>query len=137
MEEWRSVYYLGVHTFYEVSSFGRLRNREYNRILKLHKNTPGYYHVTLSISGLRFVERIHVLVAQAFLPKPSSKHKLIIHHKDNNKENNHISNLQYVDQVTNTQEYYLHKERMLEKRMQLQQKQIDDLREAQIKQSIK
>ena len=125
MEEWKPVIYLGIHTFYDISSYGRLRNREYNRILKLHKDTANYYHVSLYISGLRFVERIHVLVAQAFLPQPTRK--LIVHHKDHNKENNNKTNLEYITESQNTIEYLKCKKVTLQLKMEKQKQQIDDI----------
>lgn len=56
--------------------------------------------VCLSVNGKQKQSRVHVLVAQSFLgPKP---YKYQVNHKDGDKTNNLVSNLEYVTQVENT-----------------------------------
>lgn len=74
---------------YSVSNFGRVRNNITNRILKPSLN-QGYVIVNLYPNKQRF--SIHFLVLSVFKP---IKKKLIINHKDGNKLNNKLSNLEW------------------------------------------
>ena len=47
---------------------------------------------------------IHRLVARAFIPNPNDYNE--INHKDGNKENNHVSNLEWTDHRANLNHYY-------------------------------
>jgi hypothetical protein len=78
---------------YEVSDCGRVRNVTTARILKAGTRN-GYQQVGLSKVGKIKTMKIHQLVAQAFLENPLNKK--CIDHIDNNKLNNHVSNLRYA-----------------------------------------
>jgi len=86
-EIWKSVN--GYEGFYLVSSLGSVKSIKRNLILKpfLCKHT-GYLSVNLRCKSFR----IHVLVANAFLEKT----KTYVNHKDLNKTNNYLSNLEFV-----------------------------------------
>lgn len=103
-EQWRSVpEYEGL---YEVSNFGRVRTlgRQYyankvlmtveTKLLKLIQTTNGYLQVTLNKDGAKKQIGVHRVVALAFLPNPNGLPQ--VHHKDGNKQNNHLDNLQWV-----------------------------------------
>jgi hypothetical protein len=79
---------------YAVSSFGRVKNTKTGRILKAGLDSHGYLTVNLCEDGVVKTHRIHRLVANAFLDNPDDK--LCVDHKDNNKTNNHISNLRFA-----------------------------------------
>lgn len=64
--------------------------------LKLRHDTNGYVSVTLS--GQRSY-RVHRLVAEAFLPNPENKPE--VNHIDGNKQNNNVSNLEWVSKSEN------------------------------------
>lgn len=57
---------------------------------------------TASLSGFG-TKSIHVLVLETFNPKPISQDKLYVNHKDLNKENNCIDNLEWVTPARNSQ----------------------------------
>ena len=82
---------------YAVSTWGRVKNG--NQILKPHVTPKGYLKVGLSKDGKQKSYRVHRLVAQEFIPNP---HNLLeVNHIDGNKQNNSVTNLEWVDGETN------------------------------------
>ena len=77
---------------YMVSNLGRIYSTRNKKILKQNKNR-GYVSVQLCKNGKRKRYSIHRLVAQAFIPNPDSLP--CINHKDENKANNHVDNLEW------------------------------------------
>ena len=95
MEIWKDIQdYEGL---YQVSNQGRVKSK--NGILHLNTNTYGYKHVTLSKNNKQKTVVVHLLVAGAFLDNPLNKPQ--INHKDGNKENNTVANLEWVTQIEN------------------------------------
>jgi hypothetical protein len=88
-EEWRKVP-IKRFSFYEVSDKGNVRNG--TRILK-QGCTRGYFSVTLCDKGYRKTIHVHKLVAMAFLNRKYNQKW--INHKDGNKENNNVDNLEW------------------------------------------
>lgn len=102
MEKWKSIpNYEGL---YEASNFGRIRSLLFNRykILKPSLNTSGYLKLNLYKEKKRKTKRVHILVAETFLNHVPNKHVLVVDHKDNNKLNNKLENLQIITQRLNT-----------------------------------
>lgn len=92
-EIWRSAKdYEGL---YEVSNLGRVRNVVSGVILKPVKDRDGYLQVTLYSQLPRKNFKIHRLVAQAFLPNHDNLPQ--VNHKDENKENNRVDNLEWCN----------------------------------------
>lgn len=87
---------------YKVSNFGRINSIKYGRekILKpsLNKGT-GYFRVTLLHNGIRQCFDIHAIVAKHFLTK--SNLCLEINHKNGDKSDNRVKNLEYVTRSEN------------------------------------
>ena len=77
---------------YSVSIFGRIRNDQTNKILKLN-NKGGYLHVSLTNNKIKKTFKVHRLVALTFIENTENKKE--VNHKDKNKHNNHISNLEW------------------------------------------
>lgn len=96
VEQWKTV--LGLEK-YEISSYGRVRNSTNGRILRGSINSRGYRRYDLSIDGERIVRCGHVLVANAFIPKCDGKH--LVNHKDGDRLNNHVSNLEWCTHSEN------------------------------------
>ena len=97
LEIWRDIKnYEGI---YEVSNLGRIKSIsrngtiKENRILKPNK-VMGYSQVGLQKYGTRKHKKIHRLVAEAFIPNPENKKE--VNHKDGNKANNCVDNLEWV-----------------------------------------
>jgi len=90
---------------YWVSSYGRIKGKR-GRILKERINQTGYNEVVLTVSGTPNYVRAHVLVAKAFLGKPYSLRRLEVNHKDGNKLNNRVENLEWVTRSENLRHAY-------------------------------
>ncbi len=97
MEVWKWV--KGYEGLYEISNYGNFRsyaNKEKKgRQIKLTDKTGWYLSYTLRREGESpKTKRIHVLVAEAFIGEiPKGYH---VHHKDGNKQNNHVDNLEIL-----------------------------------------
>ena len=89
-EEWRPV--KGFEGYYDVSSYGRVRSKRGNRILK-PSHSGEYDHISLSVCGASKDFCIHKLVANAFVANPNKLDT--INHIDENKRNNAADNLEW------------------------------------------
>ena len=80
---------------YQVSNCGRVKSIKFGKekILKLIKDKDGYLQVTLCKNNIKKVYKVHRLVAEAFLDNPNNLP--CINHKDENKLNNIVTNLEY------------------------------------------
>ena len=85
---------------YQISNLGRVWSKKRQIYLKPHKNNSGYLSVVLpSINGKYKRELIHRLVALTFIDNPNNYP--CVNHKDENKENNSASNLEWCDRSYN------------------------------------
>lgn len=82
---------------YQISNFGRVRRN--GKILKPAKDTNGYLQVGLCKNGIRKNARIHRLVALTFLPNPNNYPE--INHKNEDKTNNVVENLEWCTREYN------------------------------------
>lgn len=98
-EEWRDV--VGYEGLYQVSNLGRVKSFHRGKVhlLKYQLDSQGYVIVTLCRNGHQKRAKVHILIAQAFIPNPENKP--FINHIDGNKANPHISNLEWVTQSEN------------------------------------
>lgn len=69
--------------------------------LKPDPNSTGYLRVTLSKEGKTTRRFIHQLVAETFLNKPEGT---VVNHKDGNRLNNNVSNLEWVTMSENVKD---------------------------------
>lgn len=90
---------------YLVSNTGQVYSLKTERFLKPHQNNYGYLLVILSHHGKTKGFSVHRLVAQAFIPNPESLPE--INHKDGNKQNNNVDNLEWVTGKQNRLHAYL------------------------------
>lgn len=103
MEQWKDI--PGWEGVYQVSSHGQLKSFKGDpegRVLKNTNKKGGYFSVVLCAMDRkpRYC-RMHRLVAEAFIHNPENKP--VVNHKDGNKQNNHIDNLEWVTQRENNE----------------------------------
>ena len=84
---------------YAVTEDGRIINTDTKKTLK-GTIKQGYRLVQLWNANVPSMQRVHRLVAQAFLPNPDNFP--IVHHKDNDRLNNHVNNLEWVSPAENS-----------------------------------
>lgn len=90
---------------YMVSNLGRVKSLNYcnsnkERIMSLGNNGNGYLYASLQINHKRKNIYVHRLVAKSFIPNPNKFP--VINHKDENKQNNCVDNLEWCTQKFNT-----------------------------------
>jgi hypothetical protein len=100
MEKWSPI----PGTNYSVSTEGRIRNDKTNKLKAMDNTSDGYYKVDLYSEGKRETHRVHRLVGQAFILNPDNLPQ--INHKDGNKQNNNVENLEWVDNSQNMTHAY-------------------------------
>lgn len=101
---WKDV--VGYEGLYLVNNEGVIKNYR-GRILKDGYNGYGrtqYKKVTLTKDGERKDLLIHRLVAEAFIPNPNNLP--VVNHKDGNRLNNTIENLEWCTQQYNIRSYH-------------------------------
>lgn len=120
MEEiWKDID--GFEGLYQVSNLGRVkcvehkcRGRHGLRTVKEHimcsvKGSKSYEYVTLSKGDRGRTFTVHRLVAIAFIPNPDNLP--CVNHKDENKQNNIVSNLEWCTSLYNNTYNDVHKKR--------------------------
>lgn len=113
-EVWRPIYN---YPNYQISNLGRVKslikhNGTSERILKPQMDKDGYLTIGLYNNGKFKNHMVHRLVASAFIPN-DDLFKVQINHKDENKQNNVWTNLEWCDCQYNIN-YGTHNERMVE-----------------------
>lgn len=78
---------------YQISDDWRIKNLKTNKILKSYISKDGYLRLYIKYKWLWKNYSIHRLVAQTFIPNPNNKPQ--VNHKDWNKLNNNIENLEW------------------------------------------
>ena len=100
------------YPFIEANQFGEVRTRDRvvpvkggskrlvkGRVLKQSNNGHGYMVVEFSMNNKTVQLYIHRIVASAFIPNPDNLPQ--VNHKDNNRANNAVSNLEWCDRQYN------------------------------------
>ena len=97
----------------EASTLGRVRTLDKmvwngrgtypikGRVLKQQDNGNGYLHVVLSMNGKTVTKKVHRLVAETFISNPDNLTE--VNHKDCNRANNNVENLEWCTRSYNRQ----------------------------------
>ena len=103
MEEWKTFLEYDCqrgHTFFEVSTEGRIRNGRTGQMRKRTFYPDGYEFFSSHLKGKKqFQKSVHRIVAEAFIPNPENKPN--IDHINGNKGDNRVENLRWVTQQEN------------------------------------
>lgn len=117
MEIWKPVE--GYSGIYEISSLGRVRSKDkrvpsgirnnkttirYGRTLKQNPKRNGYLTVMLSDKMNRKTISVHRLIAKHFIPNPEDKPA--VNHKNGDKKDNRVSNLEWCTPSENMRHAY-------------------------------
>lgn len=101
MSKWKQI---KLPIEYEVSTDGNIRKKKSGIISKLDEDRDGYLFARFQIKGVKFKFPIHRLVAIAYLPNPDNKAE--VNHKDGNKKNNKLNNLEWTTRAENRAHAY-------------------------------
>lgn len=111
MEIWKDI--KNFEDYYEISNLGRVRRKEgyvnvdecispsgfrrvKQRILKLDLKKNGYLQVNLHANNKSKQVSVHKLVAIAFIENDDPENKTQVNHKNCNKQDNRVENLEWV-----------------------------------------
>ena len=103
-EAWLDV--VGYEGLYKVSNYGRVKSFQGRdeRLLTIDTNNANYAKVLLSKDGRGKTLLVHRLVATAFIPNSNNKPQ--VNHKNGNKLDNRVENLEWSTCSENTQHAY-------------------------------
>lgn len=92
----------------DIKLFEKIDDNYYydNRKLKTHKNSQGYYYVSIN----KKARRLHRLIAFKYIPNPLDYR--VVDHKDGCKTNNDIDNLQWISYSDNSKKAYANSDTM-------------------------
>lgn len=98
---------------YRITVDGQVYSTEYNgvkgdvRELKISHDSDGYCIIALNHKGQKYTRKVHRLVAEAFIYNPYDLPE--VNHKDGNKDNNCVDNLEWVSTYQNIHHAHDHK----------------------------
>lgn len=73
---------------------------------KAQWTTWGYWYCGITYPEGQKQRRVHILVAEAYVPNPDPEHNKIVLHLDSNKENKHYANLKWGTTSENTKQAF-------------------------------
>ena len=110
-EIWKDI--KGYEGYYQISNCGRVKSLERTaiakcnsirrvpeKILSICNDKDGYNIITLTKNSKKKTFKIHRLISQYFIRNPKNKPE--VNHKDGNKQNNNINNLEWATESENT-----------------------------------
>lgn len=99
--EWNTI---DKNSKYEITKNGDVRNSKTGKVLPGSITNSGYR--TVHIDHYDNPEFIHRLVAETFIPNDDPIHKTDVNHKDGNKLNNSVDNLEWISRSDNVKHAY-------------------------------
>lgn len=97
MEVWKDI--PGTNGEYKISNYGKVMTVKTGRILAPSIDERGYERVGLFKTDRSRRYKVHRLVAITYIPNPGNKEQ--VNHKDGNKRNNSVDNLEWVTNEEN------------------------------------
>lgn len=98
-EIWKDI--PGYEGLYQVSNLGNVRSLRFEtpKLLRQRTDADGYKILDFCVYGIQKTLKVHRLVAMAFLPNPNKLPE--VNHKDENKANNRVPNLEWCTKLYN------------------------------------
>lgn len=84
---------------YYVTKDGKVWSEKVHRFLTQQESNKGYFIVNLFINGKSKHEYVHRLVAETYIPNPDNLPT--VNHKDENRKNNNVENLEWMSYADN------------------------------------
>lgn len=115
-EKWVDL--IGYEQLYKVSNLGNIFSIRRNRKMNPSKNQFGYYMVHLKKGKITESIALHRVIARQFIKKPKIKkiksrsEELTVNHKDFNKTNNSVENLEWITRKENILHSFTRKDRV-------------------------
>lgn len=100
-EIWKDIVYKNID-YISVSNMGKVKRG--NKLLNQTENHDGYLCVSLKSDAIKNPWRrvqVGVLVGMAFIDKPNNYEKFEINHKDYNRKNNNVDNIEWLTHADN------------------------------------
>ena len=97
-EKWKNINYLKFSHLYDCSTYGRIRRTKTGKIIKSSVRN-GYPCITLS-NGNKITISVHRIIALTFLDNPNNYP--VVNHKNGNRTDNNVSNLEWCSYKENT-----------------------------------
>ena len=101
--EWRDI--PGYEGHYQASDTGLIKSIRLNKILSPFENNNGYLRVNICVNYKKEKPLVHRLVALAFKKNP--RRYKDVNHKDNDRKNNHVENLEWVPHTENIKQTWI------------------------------
>ena len=107
MEVWKTLIYQNEkYPQFSISNHGNLKNEKTGTIYKKTRIKSGYFTVCVSLGNKKKKNiKIHRAVAETFIPNPDNLP--VINHKDGNKLDNWVDNLEWCSRKYNVQHAYI------------------------------
>lgn len=94
------------YPMYRIYNTGKIYSEYYKKFIHQYDDNSGYLQVTLRGTHGRKTIKTHILVTKAFLPNPYKLPE--INHKDCNKYNNKVTNLEWISKHDNMKHASIH-----------------------------
>ena len=108
---WKPI--IGYENLYKINNYGEVLSLRSTKILKPNNNGIGYFIIQLCKNGKRKNYLIHRLVAEHFLDNPNNLPE--VNHKDEDKSNNFVNNLEWCEHKYNMNYKQLQKRQQISK----------------------
>ena len=108
---WKPI--IGYENLYKINNYGEVLSLRSNKILKPNDNGIGYFIIQLCKNGKRKNYLIHRLVAEHFLDNLNNLPE--VNHKDEDKSNNFVNNLEWCKHKYNMNYKQLQKRQQISK----------------------
>ena len=105
MKKWTPI--KGYESLYEINELGIIRSchkRNFQNVITVRIDRAGYLTTRLSKSGNVVTKLVHRLIAENFIPNPDNKN--FVNHKNGNKVDIRIENLEWVTHSENVLHAY-------------------------------